>query len=166
MYMAIVKQTCTEEYWSKMGVWPKYCIMRFCGYNRFHLLPPSTRLPATKFYEKLEPVALILRINFQSIITPATSVSIDEIMVRFTGRSKHTVMMRGKPCPVGYNILALCEAGYLYSFIFSSPQLGSFGLPANLADESTALRKMPDFFITTMIKDLSKTSRAVLYLML
>ena len=129
VYMSVIRLTRVEEYWSKNGEWPKHCIMRFQGYNRFsniksffHLSPPSgSRLPMSRYYEKLELVASLLRARFQAIITPATSVSIDEIIVRFTGRSKHTIMMRGKPYPVGYNILALCEAGYCYGFQFSSP---------------------------------------------
>ena len=76
----------------------------------------------------------MLRADFQSIITPATSVSIDEIIVRFTGRSKHTIMMRGKPCPVGYNVPALCEAGYCYKFLFSSSKSGFASLPDNPAE--------------------------------
>ena len=41
-------------------------------------------------------------------------------MVRFTGRSAHTILLRGKPTPQGYKILALCDHGYTYSFIFTS----------------------------------------------
>ena len=41
-------------------------------------------------------------------------------MVPFTGRSSHTVMIRAKPIPQGYKILALCEREYTNSFIFTS----------------------------------------------
>ena len=75
----------------------------------------------TKYYKKLEPVASIVVAMFQEIAIPATSVSMDEIIVRCTGRSKHTIMMRGRPYPVRHNVLAVCEAGYCYGFLFSSP---------------------------------------------
>ena len=76
-------------------------------------------------------------------------------------------MMRGKPCPVGYNVLALCEAGYCYSFIFSSPITGFFNLPSPTQQVLEAeRRKSSDNIITSMITSLSKTSRAVLYLMM
>ena len=41
-------------------------------------------------------------------------------MVRFTGRSVHTVMIRAKPIPQGFKMLALCERGYTYAFMFTS----------------------------------------------
>lgn len=120
IYMSVVRLTRVEEYWTKNGEWPIHYIMKFQGFNRFanikrffHLSPPNGRLPIIRFFEKLEPVASTVRAGFQAIAIPATMVSIDEIIVRCTGRSKHTVMMRGKPCPVGYNVPALCEAGYL-----------------------------------------------------
>ena len=174
IYMSVVRLTRLEKYWSKRGEWPVHCISRFRGHNRFaqiksffHLSPPTnSRLPATRFFEKVEPIASILMANFQSVITPATSVSIDEIIVRFTSRSKHTIMMRGKPCPVGYNVLALCEAGYLYDFIFSSPKTGYSGVPANPTEGVISTTNPSDPFITAMIMDLKKTSRAVLFLML
>ena len=75
--------------------------------------------------------------------------------------------MKGKPCPVGYNVLALCEAGYCYSFIFSSPVTGFFYLPSATQQISDAeKRKLPDGIITSMVTSLSKTSRAVMYLMM
>ena len=85
---------------------------KFKGF--FHLSPLDFQLPMSRYYKKLEPVASMIRTRFQAILIPATIVSIDEIIVRFMGRSKHTIMMRGKLCLVGYNILALCEARYCY----------------------------------------------------
>ena len=41
-------------------------------------------------------------------------------MVRFVGRSVHTVRMSSKPIPEGFKILALCEHGYTYSFMYTS----------------------------------------------
>lgn len=131
--------------------------MRFQGHNRFsnikgffHLSPSGSRLPMSRYYEKLEPIAYLLRARFQAVITPATSVSIDEIIVRFTGRSKHTIMMRGKPCPVGYNVLALCKAGYCYGVQFSSPITHFFGVPTN-PTEIIGSRNQPSSVIRSML---------------
>ena len=129
IYMSVVRLTRVDEHWTKNGEWPKHCLMKFMGFNRFanikrffHISPPvEGPLPMTRFFENLEPIASIVRNNFQRTAIPATSVSIDEIIVQCTGRSKHTIMMRGKPCPVGYNVLAVCEASYCYGFLFSSP---------------------------------------------
>lgn len=175
IYMSVVWLTRVKEYWTKNGEWPKHCIMKFQGFNRFsnikrffHLSPPvNGSLPTTRFYEKLEPVASMIRARFQEIAIPATSVSIDEIIVQCTGRSKHTIMMRGKPCLVGYNVLALCEAGYCYGFLFSSPVTGFFRLPSPTKQiEEAEGKNSSNNAITSMVTALSKTSRAVLYLMM
>lgn len=175
IYMSVVRLTRVDEYWTKNGEWLKHCITKFQGFNRFanikrffHLFPPvHGSFPTTRFYEKLEPVASMIRTKFQDIAIPASSVSIDEIIVRCTSQSKHTIMMRGKPCPVGYNVLAVCEAGYCYSFLFSSPIMGFFRLPSPAEQVTGARRRNSlDNTITSMITAMSKTSRAVLYLMM
>ena len=42
------------------------------------------------------------------------------MIARFSGRSTHTVRIKNKPTPEGYKILSLCDAGYTYTFIFTS----------------------------------------------
>jgi hypothetical protein len=42
------------------------------------------------------------------------------MIVRFSGRSSHTVRIKSKPTPEGYNTTALCQAGYTYSFLYTS----------------------------------------------
>ena len=47
-------------------------------------------------------------------------MSIDEMMVRFTGRSLHTYRQKAKPIKEGYKIYALYDYGYIWTFIPSS----------------------------------------------
>lgn len=164
--MTVVRLTRVDEYWTKNGEQPKHCILKFQDFNRFanikqffHVSPPVDGfLLTTKFYKKLEPVASIVRINFQGVAISATFVSINEIIVRCTGRTKHTVMMRDKLCLVGYNVLALYEAGYCYGFIFSSLITGFFKLSSQAQQVLEAEeKKSPDHIITSMITSLSKT---------
>ncbi|PWW72382.1 hypothetical protein C7212DRAFT_228114, partial [Tuber magnatum] len=67
----------------------------------------------------------------QRYCTPATHVSIDEMMIRFIGRSVHTVRLPNKPIPEGYKVFALCEHGYTYSFMYTSQinQFSEYDLP-------------------------------------
>ena len=125
------------------------------------------RLPVTKFYKKLELVASIIRANFQQISIPALAVSIDEIIILCTSQSKHTIMVKSKPCPVGYNVLAVCKAGYCYKFLFSSLITGIFQLsnPAQQVRDAKE-KNVLDNSITSIITAMSKISRAVLYLMI
>ena len=94
-------------------------------------------------------------------------VSIDEIIVRFTGRSVHTTMMRGKPVPEGYKVFALCDAGYIFAFLFDSPVARCEGDEPlrneafNRIDWQTV-----DLATLQIVAGLSKTSKAVLRLAL
>jgi hypothetical protein len=60
---------------------------------------------------------------------PATNTTVDEMMVRFFGRSKHIVKMPKKPIKEGYKIFAICEAGYTYNWLFHSRTVGTTELP-------------------------------------
>jgi len=53
-------------------------------------------------------------------------------MVQFTGRSAYTLLLRGKPTPQGYKILALGDHGYTYSSIFTSRTTSFAELNSNL----------------------------------
>ena len=45
---------------------------------------------------------------------------IDEVIAKFTGRSAHTLYIKGKPIPQGFKILALCDRGYTFDFLYAS----------------------------------------------
>jgi len=42
------------------------------------------------------------------------------MIVNFTGRSTHTIWLPGKPIPVGYKVLAICDSGYTLNWLFTS----------------------------------------------
>jgi hypothetical protein len=162
IYMGVVRQGRTDEFWYRKSDWPEHSICRFLGYTRFeqlkryfHISEPFAHLPQQRFYEKLEPLASILKEAFMRVVRPATAVSVDEMIIRFKGRSRHTIMMRGKLVPVGYNVLSLCERGYFYCFMFTSPWVkvsNEIGLVPNWMPEAI------------MSRGLSKLAKSVLYL--
>lgn len=122
VYMSVVRQSRVDELWYRSEDWPRHQICRFMGQTRFqqikrffHVSPPFTNLPKNRWFNKLEPLSSMLKKSFKEVVTPASQVTIDEMIIRFTGRSKHTIMMRGKPTPVGFNVLALCDRGYCWS---------------------------------------------------
>src|SRR2546421_1316880 len=97
---------------------PETRFQQILRYIHTSLLPPDQ--PNTEWYDKVEPVAGLLRANFRRYISPASCVAVDEMMVKCTGRTKHTVKIERKPIKQGYKVLALCVQGYLWDFFFWS----------------------------------------------
>ena len=75
------------------------------------------RLPYDDYHAKLEPLLTHVRKMSQKLYLPSSNVSIDEMIIRFSGRSSDTFRIKGKPTPEGYKILALCDRGYTWSFL-------------------------------------------------
>ncbi len=73
----------------------------------FHISAPpttSTRIPLANWYLKLEPLASLLCTNFKAYVVLGQNVSFDEMMVPFSGRSRHTLKMKNKPIKEGFKI--------------------------------------------------------------
>ena len=86
----------------------------------FHISPSYQHIPRAQWYEKFQPLANLLAIKYQALLMPASEVAVDEMMIQFTGRSVHTTLIRGKPIPQGYKVLALCDHCSTCSFLFTS----------------------------------------------
>ncbi|KAF9136495.1 Platinum sensitivity protein [Mortierella sp. GBA39] len=83
---------------------------------------------------------------------PLTNVTVDEMVIRFVGISKHTYHIKTKPMPVGDKVLSLCAAEYTFAF-----------LPESRMDKNMELVDQEQ--ITTLEgKALNTTSHKVLYL--
>jgi hypothetical protein len=73
---------------------------------------------------RLAPLFELLRTKFKAYVVLGQNVSFDEMMVPFTGRSKHTIKMKNKPIKEGFKIWALCDHGYTWDFRFYSRVAG------------------------------------------
>jgi len=170
IYMGVVRLPAYEDYWSsKYG---KFICANHITLNRFedlkrymHISDPTLK-PGSEnqrskrddsedraqkkslgWWYKLEPIASEFRSLCSQYWMPGINLSIDEMMVRFFGRSKHTFKAPNKPIKEGYKIFALCEAGYTYNFMWSS-KTDSYG----------ELVKMPDLSPTeSMVYQLAQT---------
>ncbi len=71
-----------------------------------------------QWWRKMETTILIFRANCQSHWIPGKNVSVDEMMIKFYGRSKHTQKILNKPIKQGFKMWALCDRGYLFYFLF------------------------------------------------
>jgi hypothetical protein len=137
IYIGIVGTSNIRSYWAKgsntthkpMGF---MALFRFEQIKRyFHVsLPPtppttSTRVPLRDWHLKLEPLASLLRTKFQAFVVLGQNISFDEMMVPFSGRSKHTLKIKNKPIKEGFKVWALCDHGYLWDFVFYSRTTGN-----------------------------------------
>jgi len=96
--------------------------IRFQQLKRYlHISEPSkASIPAQEWWKKLEPLNSSLRKCSKNCFLPSTNVAIDEMMIRFQGRSAHTIKMPNKPISLGYKVLALCDAGYTFDWELTS----------------------------------------------
>src|SRR4051812_34716049 len=72
------------------------------------------------YYAKVEPLLSHIHEILKKLYIPSLNISVDEMIVRFSGHSIHIIRIRGKPTPEGYKIFALCDHGYTYTFLPSS----------------------------------------------
>jgi len=170
--MGLHKEPRLRLYWSKRGRngWRKiskrplrryrvlsakypYRVPRSCmSLNRFeqlkryfHVSDPRIQLDLKHWYEKLEPLASVLRQRFRQYYLPGTKVAIDEMVIQFCGRSRHTLKIRNKPINEGYKIFALCDHGYTYGFLWYSSTEGIAELsstPPNLSPTSRGVLQL------------------------
>lgn len=163
IYMGIKRSRRIDRFWAKMhwatsgrvsrklSLRPPAHYMsqkRFEQLKRYvHISGPQASDPNKKeWWYRLEPLASRFRENSMKYYTPGSNISVDEIVVRCFGRSSHTYRMPHKPIKQGYKIFCLAEHGYIWTFSWSSRQLGieeSFQYPG-LTPTGSMVMKMMD----------------------
>jgi hypothetical protein len=104
IYMGVDKAPSLRDYWNKDKKAPMHHIqnkmtrVRFESIKRFiHISHPDTEI--NNYYDKVEPLMSRVREISKKYYTPSSKVSVDEMMVRFSGRSGDTLRVKGKPTP-------------------------------------------------------------------
>ena len=62
------------------------------------------------WYCKVDPLFRYIRRASSRYYRPSDTVSVDEMMISFVGRSRHTVIVKTKPDPRGYLIYAVVDS--------------------------------------------------------
>lgn len=116
--MGITRLSNTRHYWSRglLSRRNSLSLRRYLQIKRYiHISIPeeseNTSKLNSEWWTKLEPLHSHLQRQSQRYLLPGSHVSIDEMMVCFTGRSKHTIRIPSKPIPVGYKVIAICYQG-------------------------------------------------------
>ena len=124
IYMGARRGMGSQGFWRYKGgdtILRTMSLKRFSQIKRYlHISDPKETLSRSHWHYKLEPLNSLIRKRCQQYYLPSSNVTIDEMMIRFGGRSHHTYRMPSKPIKEGYKIFALCDLGYTYNWMFAS----------------------------------------------
>ena len=82
----------------------------------FHIAEPAPVGVQHDVVHRIRPLWDHCRTVFPEYFTPPEYLTLDEIMVRFEGRSPWKTIIKIKPTPVGYKVWAIGSHGYLCTF--------------------------------------------------
>lgn len=125
VYISLQRMSTFELCWNMNKQEPVHMISQYMKQIQYeqikrylHVSAPDATI--INYFDKLEPLLSHIHDSSKKYYTPATNVSVDEMMIRFSGRSAHTVCMKNKPTPEGFKIFSLCASGYTYTFLPTS----------------------------------------------
>jgi len=122
-----------EEYWGNSHRLNEcLSLKRFQQIHRYLTLRDGSIHPQENgecFAWSVEPIASIIRRNCSANWTPSSHLAIDEAMIPYQGRSKHTVKLKNKPISEGYKVWVLEDSGYVYNWLWHSRESGPEGIP-------------------------------------
>jgi Transposase IS4 len=87
----------------------------------FHFKDRGLNPEKGNWWDKLEPIFSILREKCIFYWFPSTNLTVDEIMLKFEGRTTQKITIPGKPIPTGFKIFALGDSGYTLNWECTRP---------------------------------------------
>ncbi|KAJ0131739.1 Uncharacterized protein HZ326_25165 [Fusarium oxysporum f. sp. albedinis] len=139
IYLGIHREITIKDHWRAPSLGdqrPLHSIIKFMPLRKFELVNRYFRtfvctkvdikdegdLPKT-FQAAEEWSDLIQKVS-KELYLPGTNLTVDECMVPFTGRSKETTLVKGKPTPVGFKVWVIAQQGFFLRWLWhvkSSP---------------------------------------------
>ena len=95
---------------------------------------PDDRGEVTLWFDKIAPLLTIFRtVSLSLIVQFGTYIAIDEMMIRFCGRSHFTHRMKNKPVKEGYKwfVMADSKTSYVYNITPDGRTAGNNGRGAD-----------------------------------
>ena len=125
LYMGIISKPTIHEYWTKSYLFGTPGFRSIMSRDRFYQILKYFKLYKDNEINNQDPTykfsSLMKNIidNSQSLYIPDRNLTIDEAMVKFSGRSKMKVYMPLKPIKYGFKIFLLCESktGFVLKWI-------------------------------------------------
>ena len=72
------------------------------------------------YWKKVEPVVRCFRDGARRHYKLGSNISIDEFLIKFKGRSKHTMNIAAKAGGKGFKLYGISNSDYLINFLFTS----------------------------------------------
>ncbi|OWT42333.1 transposase IS4 domain-containing protein [Pochonia chlamydosporia 170] len=129
IYMSIHLEPHFKHYWSTAPTSPVHPIARFMSRNRFQLLYRlfcvwDSMDPPRGVFNRIHNWSTHLQETSTQYWKPESEVSVDEAMVRYTGKSTETVHIPSKPIPIGYKVWVVADSGYILRWSFHAKGSG------------------------------------------
>ena len=132
LFMGLDRLNSVTDYWSQrydkaitMPIQNAMSANRFQQIKRFLKINDGrTELPnlgkGSDWWKKLEPLATDIRTASLKYYQPSHNISIDEQLIGFKGRSRHTMTINNKKANKGFKLYSACDGNYLLGFLFAS----------------------------------------------
>ena len=144
LFIGLRREPVEEKLWNITG----YNLGQYMGLKRYQQLSQYFTLrdlattplaPSDEWFAVLEPVATHLRTTCKKLWYLETHVAIDEAIIAYRGRTKHTIKIKNKPISEGYKVWVLAEAGYVWTWLWHSKIKG----PEKVPKEGTKNNYLP-----------------------
>ena len=99
------------------------------------------------WWDKLDSIMSILRQKSSFYWILSTNITVDEVMIKFEGRTSQKITIPGKPILIGFKIFALADSGYIFNWECTKPGLNE-GL---LATKKCVSISISNFEKTTLL---------------
>ena len=132
LYIGIHRETNLRAYWKspilgQQG--PSHSIKKYMTYERFSLLfrliriaPPSDALNSlSRTFQYVNEWSSLIQHTTALLYKAGLRLSIDECIIRFTGRSREKTRVPNKPTPVGLKIWVVAQQGLFLRWIWHKP---------------------------------------------
>ena len=130
LFMGESKASNTASYWHLQEDKGLYLpiirampLVSFQQLKRFLKISDPLTEPDPKYstwYAKIEPLYSDFCSTSQRLLIPGRNVSVDEQLIQFKGRSRHSMKMAVKKAKKGFKIYSLCWTSYIISFLWTS----------------------------------------------
>ncbi|KAJ3454091.1 hypothetical protein MRS44_017985 [Fusarium solani] len=129
--MGIHKERTIKSHWStpQPGVQrPEHSIIKFMPYWKFQLIHRHLHpfdhskieetAPLPKVFQAADRWSDHIQAVSAEIFVPGSHLAVDECMIRYTGRSNETTLVKGKPVPLGFKIWVIAQQGFFIRWLW------------------------------------------------